>query len=169
MPYSNVQLVTFAPLGLTVAFKLAEVCAICDRITVLRDGAWIATDDTVAVRNPSTGELLGTVPRCGPVETRAAIAAAEAALPAWRARTASDRATIVRAIGDTMIARTDELARVLTSEQGKPLDEARGENAIIVVPGACFTLTTDEVDAAAGAISSASVFLTQLELPLDWI
>jgi len=47
------------------------------------------------------------------------------------------------------------------------IDEARGENAIILVPGACFTLTTDEVDAAAGAISSASVFLTQLELPLD--
>jgi succinate-semialdehyde dehydrogenase/glutarate-semialdehyde dehydrogenase len=113
------------------------------------DGAWIATDDTVAVRNPSTGELLGTVPRCGPAETRAAIAAAEAALPAWRARTASDRATIVRAIGDTMIARTDELARVLTSEQGKPLDEARGE---IAYAASFFTWFAEEGKRAYGDV-----------------
>ena len=113
------------------------------------DGAWIATDDTVAVRNPSTGELLGSVPRCGPLETRAAIAAAEAALPAWRARTASDRATIVRAIGDTMIARTDELARVLTSEQGKPLDEARGE---IAYAASFFTWFAEEGKRAYGDV-----------------
>ncbi|HTW84581.1 MAG TPA: NAD-dependent succinate-semialdehyde dehydrogenase [Candidatus Sulfotelmatobacter sp.] len=84
---------------------------------------------TLEVKNPSTGAVVGTVPRCGADETRAAIDAAAAALPAWRARTAADRGKLVRAIGETMLARTDALARLLTSEQGKPLAEARGEIA----------------------------------------
>jgi succinate-semialdehyde dehydrogenase/glutarate-semialdehyde dehydrogenase len=82
---------------------------------------------TLEVKNPSTGAVVGTVARQGPDEARAAIAAAHAALPAWRARTAADRGKLVRAIGETMVARADDLARLLTSEQGKPLAEARGE------------------------------------------
>jgi succinate-semialdehyde dehydrogenase/glutarate-semialdehyde dehydrogenase len=92
-------------------------------------GEWVAAAATTPVRNPSTGATLGHVPRCGADDTRAAIAVAQAALPAWRARTAAQRSVIVRAIGDAMLAQTDELARILTSEQGKPLDEARGEIA----------------------------------------
>ncbi|MGD0051711.1 MAG: NAD-dependent succinate-semialdehyde dehydrogenase [Vulcanimicrobiaceae bacterium] len=87
----------------------------------------LLTAPTLEVTNPSTGALVGTVPRCGADETRAAIAAAAEALPAWRARTAADRGRLVRAIGELMLARVDELARLLTSEQGKPLAEARGE------------------------------------------
>jgi succinate-semialdehyde dehydrogenase/glutarate-semialdehyde dehydrogenase len=82
---------------------------------------------TLEVKNPSTGAVVGSVPRCGADETRATIAAAAAALPAWRARTAADRGKLVRAIGEQLLARTDELARLLTSEQGKPLAEARNE------------------------------------------
>jgi len=113
------------------------------------DGAWISTAENVAVHNPSTGELLGTVPRCGPEQARAAIDAAAAAFPAWRARTAADRGAIVRAIGDTMLARTDELARVLTSEQGKPLDEARGE---IAYAASFFTWFAEEGKRAYGDV-----------------
>jgi len=94
----------------------------------------LLTAPTLEVTNPSTGAVVGTVPRCGADETRAAIAAAAEALPAWRARTAADRGKLVRAIGEVMLARADELARVLTGEQGKPLAEARGE----IVFGASF-------------------------------
>jgi succinate-semialdehyde dehydrogenase/glutarate-semialdehyde dehydrogenase len=94
----------------------------------------LLTAPTLEVTNPSTGAVVGTVPRCGADETRAANAAAAEALPAWRARTAADRGKLVRAIGEVMLARADELARVLTGEQGKPLAEARGE----IVFGASF-------------------------------
>ena len=94
----------------------------------------LLTAPTLEVTNPSTGAVVGTVPRCGADETRAAIAAAAEALPAWRARTAADRGKLVRAIGEVMLARADELARVLTGEEGKPLAEARGE----IVFGASF-------------------------------
>lgn len=95
------------------------------------DGAWIDADSgaTIDVTNPATGELLGTVPECGAAETRRAIEAAEAAWPAWRAKTAKERSVILRRWFDLMIANTDELARLLTLEQGKSLAEARGEIA----------------------------------------
>jgi succinate-semialdehyde dehydrogenase/glutarate-semialdehyde dehydrogenase len=94
-------------------------------------GAWIGADDgrTIDVTNPATGERLGTVPLCGAAETRRAIEAAEAAFPAWRARTAKDRAAVLRKWYDLIMANQEELARILTLEQGKSLVEARGEIA----------------------------------------
>ena len=95
------------------------------------DGAWIDADSgaTFAVVNPATGETIANVPRCGVEETRRAIAAAERALPAWRARPAKERALVLRRLADLMLARQEELAVLLTTEQGKPLAEARGEIA----------------------------------------
>jgi succinate-semialdehyde dehydrogenase / glutarate-semialdehyde dehydrogenase len=89
----------------------------------------VASAETFAVTNPATGEVLERVPRHGVAETRAAIAAAERAYPVWRARTAKERATVLRRLSDLMLERQEELARLLTSEQGKPLAEARGEIA----------------------------------------
>ncbi|MBA3348282.1 MAG: NAD-dependent succinate-semialdehyde dehydrogenase [Actinobacteria bacterium] len=85
--------------------------------------------ETFAVTNPATGEEIAQVPRHGVEETRRAIEAAERAQPAWRARPAKERAQILRRLSDLMLERTDELARLLTTEQGKPLAEARGEIA----------------------------------------
>lgn len=95
------------------------------------DGAWVDADSgaTIDVTNPATGELLGTVPECGATETRRTIEAAEAAWPAWRAKTAKERSVILRRWFDLMIANTEDLARLLTLEQGKSLAEARGEIA----------------------------------------
>ncbi|MDP2324346.1 MAG: NADP-dependent succinate-semialdehyde dehydrogenase [Gammaproteobacteria bacterium] len=104
--------------------------------TLLRTGAyvagkWIAASGggTVTVTNPATGARLGTVPDCGASETRAAIAAADAALPAWRGRPAKERAALLRKLHDLLLANQDDLARLMTAEQGKPLNEARGEIA----------------------------------------
>ena len=94
----------------------------------LIDGAWTGTG-TIAVTDPATGETLASVPELATDETRAAIAAAEVALPAWRARTAGDRSRILRRWFDLMIANQEDLALILTREQGKPLAEARGEIA----------------------------------------
>ena len=95
------------------------------------DGTWIDADSgaTFAVSNPATGETIADVPRCGVEETRRAIVAAERALPAWRARPAKERALVLRRLSDLMLAHQEELAVLLTSEQGKPLAEARGEIA----------------------------------------
>ena len=95
------------------------------------DGAWTGADDgaTIDVTNPATGKVLGTVPRMGAAETRRAIAAAEAAWGPWRARTAKERAQILRRFADLMMAHQDDLALIMTSEQGKPLAEAKGEVA----------------------------------------
>jgi succinate-semialdehyde dehydrogenase/glutarate-semialdehyde dehydrogenase len=108
---------------MTISPLLREACYI--------DGAWVAADsgETIAVTNPATGEQLGTVPKCGAAETRRAIEAAQAAFPAWRARTAKERATILRRWFDLMMTNQEELARILTLEQGKSLAEARGEIA----------------------------------------
>jgi len=108
---------------MTVSPLLREACYI--------DGQWVGADSgqTLAVTNPATGEVLGTVPNCGAAETRRAIAAAQAAMPAWRARTAKDRAAILRRWFDLMMQNQEELARLLTLEQGKSLAEARGEIA----------------------------------------
>jgi len=95
------------------------------------DGQWVDADNksTVAVNNPATGAIIGSVPRMGGGETRRAIEAADRAWPAWRAKTAKERATILRKWFELMIANTDDLAVLMTTEQGKPLTEAKGEVA----------------------------------------
>jgi succinate-semialdehyde dehydrogenase/glutarate-semialdehyde dehydrogenase len=95
------------------------------------DGKWIEADNgaTLTVRNPATGEPVGTVPALGTAETRRAIEAAHRAQPAWRAMLAKDRAAILRRLFDLMIANTDDLAVIMTAEQGKPLAESKGEIA----------------------------------------
>src|SRR5437016_12064007 len=95
------------------------------------DGQWVGADakKTLAVINPANGQALGTVPDLGTAETRRAIQAAERAWPAWRAKTAKERAVILRKWFDLMMASQDDLAQLLTAEQGKPLAEARGEIA----------------------------------------
>ena len=97
----------------------------------LIDGQWLAADQggTIVISNPATGESLGTVPKLGAAETRRAIDAADAALPAWRARTAADRAKLLRRWYELMLANQDDLALIMTCEQGKPLSEAKGEIA----------------------------------------
>ncbi|WP_322105360.1 NADP-dependent succinate-semialdehyde dehydrogenase [Paraburkholderia sp. J41] len=93
------------------------------------DGEWQGAEDgaTFDVKNPATGALIGTVPRMGAAETRRAIAAANAAWPAWRAKTAKERSVILRKWHDLMMENADDLALILTTEQGKPLAEAKGE------------------------------------------
>ena len=81
------------------------------------------------VRNPATGALLGTVPDMGALETRRAVAAAHAALPAWSRTTARQRAQVLRRMYELMLEHQDDLAALMTAEQGKPLAEARGEIA----------------------------------------
>ncbi|AYQ89755.1 NAD-dependent succinate-semialdehyde dehydrogenase [Burkholderia gladioli] len=92
-------------------------------------GEWqgAANGASFEVRNPANGELLGSVPLAGAAETRRAIEAANAAWPAWRRRTAKERAAILRKWYELMLAHADDLALILTTEQGKPLAEARGE------------------------------------------
>ena len=92
-------------------------------------GQWIDADNgkTVAVTNPANGETIGTVPVCGTAETERAIAAADKAQKAWRDVSARERAAILRKLNDLMLANTDDLALIMTSEQGKPLAEAKGE------------------------------------------
>ncbi|TSK05276.1 MAG: NADP-dependent succinate-semialdehyde dehydrogenase [Geobacter sp.] len=93
------------------------------------NGAWTAADsgETIDVTNPATGEKLGTIPKMGAAETRRAIEAAQAALPAWRARTAQERSVIIRRWSELMLEHQEDLAVLMTAEQGKPLAEARGE------------------------------------------
>ncbi|MCL6691195.1 NAD-dependent succinate-semialdehyde dehydrogenase [Pseudomonas sp. R3.Fl] len=93
------------------------------------DGQWHSGGPTYAVRNPATGEVVAEVPRGGAEETNAAIAAAERALPAWRGLLAKERAARLRRWAELMLASQDELARLLSREQGKPLAEAKGEVA----------------------------------------
>ncbi|GEK47455.1 NAD-dependent succinate-semialdehyde dehydrogenase [Bisbaumannia pacifica] len=95
------------------------------------DGSWVAADsgEQIAVINPATGEQIGQVPRLGRGETERAIEAAEAAFPAWRALTALERADILMKWHDLMLEHQDELAWIMTLEQGKPLAEAAGEIA----------------------------------------
>ncbi|MBV7582069.1 NAD-dependent succinate-semialdehyde dehydrogenase [Pseudomonas sp. PDM33] len=93
------------------------------------DGKWVTGGATYPVRNPATGALIVDVARGGAEETDAAIAAAERALPAWRALTAKERSARIRRWGELMLQRQDDLARLLSTEQGKPLAEAKGEVA----------------------------------------
>ncbi|MEX3943887.1 NADP-dependent succinate-semialdehyde dehydrogenase [Paraburkholderia sp. BR10937] len=93
------------------------------------NGEWQGAEDgaTFEVKNPATGVVIGTVPRMGAAETRRAISAANAAWPAWRAKTAKERSSILRKWHDLMMENADDLALILTTEQGKPLAEAKGE------------------------------------------
>ena len=93
------------------------------------DGQWVGGSQNLSVVNPATGSVLGTVPKLGAEEARRAIDAAERAWPAWRAQTAKERAAILRKWFDLMMANQEDLAQILTAEQGKPLAEARGEIA----------------------------------------
>ncbi|WNJ99939.1 NADP-dependent succinate-semialdehyde dehydrogenase [Thalassospiraceae bacterium LMO-JJ14] len=93
------------------------------------DGAWVDADsgETIDVNNPATGEKLGTVPKAGATETKRAIDAANAAWPAWRAKTAKERSQILRRWFELMMANQEDLGILMTAEQGKPLAEAKGE------------------------------------------
>ena len=93
------------------------------------DGAWVEPRPGAAINvdNPATGEIVGVVPKFGAAETRRAIEAADRALPEWRGRTAKERAAIVRRWFELMMANQEDLARLMTIEQGKPLVESRGE------------------------------------------
>ena len=92
-------------------------------------GGWTdaVTGKTIDVHNPATGELLGTVPSLGREETRQAVAAAEAAWPAWRSRTAHERSRIIRRWYELIVENQRDLAAIMTAEQGKPLAESMGE------------------------------------------
>jgi len=100
---------------------LRELCFI--------DGAWVGADSGAAldVKNPATADRLGSIPNMGAAETRRAIAAAAAALPAWKARTAKERAIIMRRWFDLMVEHQEDLATLMTAEQGKPLAESKVE------------------------------------------
>ena len=100
---------------------LRELCFI--------DGAWVGADSGAAldVKNPATADRLGSIPNMGAAETRRAIAAAAAALPAWKARTAKERAVIMRRWFDLMVEHQEDLATLMTAEQGKPLAESKVE------------------------------------------
>jgi succinate-semialdehyde dehydrogenase / glutarate-semialdehyde dehydrogenase len=117
----------------------APIPALTDR-ALLRDalyvdGDWLRPSGTsIDVTNPATGELLARVPKAGRAEANAAIAAARKALPGWSARTAKERAAVLRRWHDLIVANVDDLARILTAEQGKPLAEARAE----ILYGAAF-------------------------------
>jgi succinate-semialdehyde dehydrogenase / glutarate-semialdehyde dehydrogenase len=93
------------------------------------DGAWVDADsgETFAVVNPATGETIADVPRLGAAETGRALVAAERALPEWKARAAKDRARVLRRLADLMLEHEEDLARLMVTEQGKPLAEARVE------------------------------------------
>lgn len=95
------------------------------------DGTWVpaAGNSTISVDNPATGEILGTVPNFGSSETRMAIQAAQAAFPAWSKKTAKERSIVLRRWFDLMMENQEDLARLMTLEQGKPLAESKGEVA----------------------------------------
>jgi len=101
------------------------------RQTNYLDGKWVEADSgkTFVVKNPATGEAIGEVPAMGTAETRRAIEAASRALPAWRAMLAKERGAILRKLSDLMLENTDDLATIMTAEQGKPLAESKGEIA----------------------------------------
>ena len=95
----------------------------------LVDGHWLAGPSRFAVHDPATGLKLADVANLGPQDAQAAIAAANAAWPAWRAKTAKERSIILRKWYDLLMANQDDLGRIMTAEQGKPLPEAKGEVA----------------------------------------
>jgi succinate-semialdehyde dehydrogenase/glutarate-semialdehyde dehydrogenase len=113
----------------TAAPALKDSALFRDRCFI--DGQWVEADSRarIEVDNPADGSIVGTVPGMGTAETKRAIAAAQAALPAWRALPAKERSAILRRWFDLMVANAEDLALLLTTEQGKPLAEAKGEIA----------------------------------------
>lgn len=99
------------------------------RQSMLIGGEWVQADSgkTLEVRNPATGELIAHVPNGGAHETRRAIAAAERAMRSWRKTLPKERAKVLRTLYELMLANIDDLAVIMTAEQGKPLTESRGE------------------------------------------
>ncbi|TDS78198.1 NADP-dependent succinate-semialdehyde dehydrogenase [Comamonas sp. JUb58] len=93
------------------------------------DGQWLVADQVITVTNPATGQTVAKVPKLGAQHTRQAIEAANRAWPAWKARSAKERAAILRRWFELMLAHQDDLALIMTVEQGKPLAEAKGEIA----------------------------------------
>ena len=95
------------------------------------DGTWVVAPggEEIKVDDPATGEVIGKVPKMGAAQTRQAIDAAARAFPGWRKRTAKERSTVLRRWFDLMMANQEDLARLMTLEQGKPLAESRGEVA----------------------------------------
>lgn len=119
---------------MTIATQLKDPSLFSELCYV--DGEWVGANDasTFAVDNPASGAIIGNVPRCGASETEAAIAAAERAFHSWKTRTAADRAHLLERWYGLMMEHSEDLARIMTLEQGKPLAEARGE----IVYGASF-------------------------------
>ena len=95
----------------------------------LINGKWVAGSSRFDITDPATGAVLANVANLGPAEAEAAIAAANAAWPAWKAKTAKERSIILRKWYDLLMANQDDLGRIMTAEQGKPLAEAKGEVA----------------------------------------
>jgi len=93
------------------------------------DGKWVGGDDKIDVTNPASGDVIASVPKLGAIETKQAIAAAEKAMKGWAARTAKERSNILRKWYNLMMENQEDLAQIMTAEQGKPLAEARGEIA----------------------------------------
>ena len=117
------------------------------------NGQWVGSQTRFAVSNPATGEELAQVANVGVSDVNAAITAAEAALPAWRALTGKERSIILRRWFDLIVANSSDLARILTLEQGKPLAEAKGE----VAYGASFLeWFAEEAKRVAGAIPAST-------------
>ncbi|WP_338811401.1 NADP-dependent succinate-semialdehyde dehydrogenase (plasmid) [Agrobacterium leguminum] len=112
-----------------VAFKLKDPSLLRGQCFIA--GEWLDADDgqAIDVGNPADGTTIATVPKMGRTETRRAIAAAEAALPAWRALTGKERAAILRKWFELLMQNQDDLAAIMTAEQGKPFPEAKGEIA----------------------------------------
>jgi succinate-semialdehyde dehydrogenase/glutarate-semialdehyde dehydrogenase len=117
------------PLVYSGELSLSDPSLIVERCYV--GGQWISAADgrTIRVNNPSTGAVIADVPSLGGGEVEAAIVAADMALPDWRSRSAKERSDLLRRWFDLCIAAQEDLARILTAEQGKPLAEARGEIA----------------------------------------
>jgi len=109
--------------------KLKDPKLFCQKCYI--DGAWADAEGgaTFDVVNPSDNSVMGTVPNMGEAETRRAIEAANAAFPAWRAKTGKERGAILRKWFDLMMANQEDLAAIMTAEQGKPLAESMGEVA----------------------------------------
>ena len=118
---TNAQARQTADIGLSDPSLLKDKCYV--------DGAWVGGAATIAVTNPADDSLVGLVPKLGAAETRRAIEAAERAQRAWARRTAKERAGTLRKWFELIMANQEDLARIMTAEQGKPLAEARGEIA----------------------------------------
>ena len=115
-----------------LAALVSDKALVCEKCYI--GGNWIGGGQTLDVTNPANGKVIATVPSLGARETAMAISAARDAMPQWRAKTAKERANILRAWFNLMIEHQEDLARIMTAEQGKPLAESRGE----IIYGASF-------------------------------